>query len=79
MTSLTRVSEGADALAKGAYVIVSLLVGVVTFVGAWIYAISTSGFLLGVGLGWLPAAIVAVVAALLWPVAAFLLAWLYWQ
>jgi hypothetical protein len=31
----------------------------VAFIGAWIYCISTSGFLLGFGLGWLPAGILA--------------------
>lgn len=39
----------------------------VVFVGAWIYCIAEYGFLLGVGLGWLPAAIVAVIAGALWP------------
>ena len=31
----------------------------VTFIVAWIYCIANYGFLLGVGLGWLPAAITA--------------------
>jgi hypothetical protein len=38
------------------------LVGPVTFIGCYIYCIATYGFLFGVGLGWLPAWIVAVVA-----------------
>lgn len=33
-----------------------------TFVGAWGYCVATSGFLLGFGLGWLPAAIAAFLA-----------------
>lgn len=37
------------------------------FIGCWIYCIDTHGFLLGVGLGWLPSAIVGVIAAFLWP------------
>ena len=37
------------------------------FLGSWIYCISEYGFLLGVGLGWLPSAIAATVASLLWP------------
>lgn len=50
------------------------IVGFITFVASWIYCIATYGFLLGVGLGWLPSIIVAVLAfamtALLWgPVA----------
>ena len=39
-----------------------------TFIGCWIYCIATYGFLLGVGLGWLPAAIVAAIVGALWPV-----------
>ena len=35
----------------------------VTFVGAWIYAITTAGFVLGVALGWIPAALLAVIVA----------------
>jgi hypothetical protein len=38
------------------------------FLCCWIYCISTYGFLLGVGLGWLPSAIVATIAAALWPI-----------
>jgi hypothetical protein len=41
---------------------------VLVFLGSWVYCISEYGYLLGVGLGWLPSAIVASVAALLWPV-----------
>jgi hypothetical protein len=44
----------------------------ITFVGSWIYCIATYGFLLGVGLGWLPSAIVAVIAGALWPLIAIL-------
>ncbi len=40
---------------------------VIIFVGCWIYAIATYGFLFGVGLGWLPSAIVASIVSLLWP------------
>ena len=36
------------------------------FLGSWAYCISEYGYLLGVGLGWLPSAIVASVVAL-WP------------
>lgn len=43
-----------------------------TFIGAWLYCIATYGFLLGVGLGWIPAAISALalgfVGAWGWPV-----------
>jgi hypothetical protein len=33
--------------------------GVITFIGAWIYCVATYGFVLGLGLGWFPAAICA--------------------
>ena len=39
----------------------------IVFVGSWIYCISEYGFLLGVGLGWLPSIIVAYIAGFLWP------------
>lgn len=51
---------------------------VVIFFGCWIYCIAAYGFLLGVGLGWLPSAIVASLASFLWPVlliAVLILAW----
>jgi hypothetical protein len=35
--------------------------GVITFVGAYIYCIETYGFLLGLGLGWLPSGILAAI------------------
>ena len=43
------------------------ITAVIVFIGAWIYCIAEYGFLLGVGLGWLPSAIVAGIAAMLWP------------
>ena len=35
--------------------------------GCWLYCVGTYGFLLGVGLGWLPSAIVGAIVATLWP------------
>jgi len=49
------------------YYLGALVVGGLVFVGAWIYCIATYGFLFGVGLGWLPSAIVAVIAGFTWP------------
>ena len=37
------------------------------FVGCWIYCIASYGFLLGVGLGWLPSGIAAFVISIFWP------------
>ncbi|MEX1205815.1 MAG: hypothetical protein WEB85_11245 [Dongiaceae bacterium] len=44
-----------------------VLFWVIAFIGFWIYAINEYGFLLGVGVGWFPAAIAATVVAALWP------------
>ena len=64
------------------YAVGAIVVWIVTFVGCWIYCIAAYGFLLGVGLGWLPSLIVATIAAFLWPLialAAALLALYLWQ
>lgn len=42
---------------------------VIIFIGSWIYCIATYGYLLGLGLGWLPSLIVASLASFLWPIA----------
>lgn len=44
------------------------------FLVGWGYAIAQYGFFLGVGLGWVPAALIAAIAGFLWPLLAFLLA-----
>jgi hypothetical protein len=58
-------------------------VGILTFISAYVYCIATYGCLLGVGLGWLPAMIVAAVACgltiFLWgPAVVLLLIVLVW-
>lgn len=58
-----------DDYEKGAYI-----VGGIAFVIAWIYAIASYGFFLGVGLGWLPAAVIGFIAGILWPIVLFALA-----
>lgn len=45
----------------------------IAFLATWAYAIATWGFLLGVGFGWIPAAIIGAIAAFLWPLLALLL------
>lgn len=37
------------------------------FVGCWIYCIASYGFLIGVGLGWLPSAFAAAILSFFWP------------
>jgi hypothetical protein len=68
MNAATQESFGSKVYSVGA-----AITGFCTFIGCWIYCIATYGFLLGVGLGWLPSAIVAFFAALLWPLIAFAL------
>ncbi len=43
---------------------------IIFFIGIWIYAMSSWGFLLGFCLGWIPSAVGAAILALAWP--------LYW-
>lgn len=45
-----------------------LFVGVLSFLALWAYAIATFGWFLGGGLGWIPAAAIAVILSFLWPV-----------
>ena len=49
---------------------------VIVFIGCYIYCIATYGFLLGVGLGWLPSGIVATIVSFFWPLVALGIAWL---
>jgi hypothetical protein len=63
--------------------IIGSIVGFITFIGSWWYCAANYGFLLGFGLGWLPAAIAASIAgaltALLWgPVLLLVAAGLLW-
>lgn len=44
------------------------VVGWFTFAASWAYAIAHYRFFLGVGLGWLPAAVIGFLAGLVWPV-----------
>jgi hypothetical protein len=63
--------------------VLGAIVGVVTFVGGWIYCIATYGFLLGVGLGWLPSSIAGFLAfgltALLWGPVAIAIGLIVWK
>ena len=52
---------------EGNYWIGYYITWVIIFISCWIYAIATYGFLFGVGLGWLPSAIVASIVSLFWP------------
>jgi len=56
-----------DDLGGCLYEAVTALVGLAVFAACWLYCIAEYGFLLGGGLGWIPSAIAAGLAALLWP------------
>jgi hypothetical protein len=73
----TQYTEGILIL-QGVYLIGYCICWVVLFLGCWIYCIASYGFLLGVGLGWLPSAITATVVSLLWPLIAIALLVLVW-
>lgn len=61
------------------YWFISWLIGVVTFLGGWAYAIATYGWFLGGGLGWIPAAFIGVIVAFVWPFIAAGIGFLWWQ
>ena len=58
--------------ATDAYTIGAWLTGVLVFLGCWLYCVAEYGFFVGVCAGWIPSAIVGVVAGLLWPLVVLL-------
>jgi hypothetical protein len=61
------------------YIIGGWITGGITFIASWIYCIVKYGYLLGVGLGWLPSIIVAFIAGFAWPlIAAVLVVGVLW-
>ncbi len=52
----------------------ALITGVIAFIALMVYAVSTYGWFLGLGMGWIPAGVIAFVIGLLWPVVLFALA-----
>jgi hypothetical protein len=44
-----------------------LITAVIVFIGCWIYCIGTYGYLVGLGVGWLPSMIVALIVSVFWP------------
>lgn len=55
------------------YEVGKCITGLIIFIGSYIYCINEYGFLFGLGLGWLPSFIIALIAAYLWPLILFLL------
>lgn len=67
---------------KSEYWIGYAICWVIIFIGSWIYCISEYGFLIGVGIGWLPSIIAALVGAIFWPlyllvIVGFIIWWLF--
>lgn len=54
---------------NGGYWIGYWITWVIVFIGLWVFAVFEYGYLLGVGLGWLPAAIISTLTSFLWPIA----------
>ena len=52
------------------YRVGAAIIGGVAFLGSWGYAVARYGWFLGLGLGWLPAAVIGAVVGLLWPLVA---------
>ena len=52
------------------YGTIGTLTGLVAFVVSWLYSVASYGLFLGIGLGWLPSAVVGVVVGFLWPLVA---------
>lgn len=57
---------------EGVYVGVGTLLAAITFIGVWVAAVSSAGWVVGLALGWIPAYLAAVLALLLGPFALLL-------
>ena len=58
------------------YKIGAWITGVIVFFLVWIIALFEWGFLVGLAIGWFPAAIAGVVGGLLWPILALLVVYI---
>ena len=61
------------AMEKDEYMRGFVITSIITFFLSYIYCIAAYGFLFGLGLGWLPSIIVAVIAGAIWPLIALVL------
>lgn len=50
------------------YLVIVWIVGILAFVGIWIYAFVSWGLLFGLMFGWIPAIIGGFILGILWPV-----------
>jgi hypothetical protein len=49
------------------YMVGVWIVGVLSFIAIWIYALASWGFLIGLMFGWIPALIGGVILGYIWP------------
>lgn len=68
-----RIIDENDDSSVSIYRVGFFITAVLTFLGCWIYAIASWGFLLGVGLGWIPSFFIAIIAGFIWPLFALIL------
>lgn len=52
---------------NGIYIKIGSIIAPILFIGIWIYALVTLGFLLGLAVGWIPAFMGAFIARYIWP------------
>jgi hypothetical protein len=57
-------------VAEAAYLLVSGVAGLATFVACMSYTVSKYGWLFGIGIGWIPSLFIAAIASYLWPLVA---------
>ena len=50
-----------------------IITAIIAFLASWVYAVMSWGFLLGVGLGWIPSFFIAIIAGAIWPLFALIL------
>lgn len=55
------------------YRIGAFITGALAFIASWAYAAISWGFLLGVGLGWVPSMFIGIIAGFIWPLLALIL------
>ncbi len=55
------------------YNVIGWTLGVLTFLGIWIFAFIAWGFLIGLAIGWLPGIVAGVLMRWLWPLFALLI------
>ena len=66
---MSYLNTNTDSKLVSVYIGTGFVFAFISFAAAYIYCIFAYGFLLGLGLGWLPSLIFAVIMFFLWPLA----------